>query len=687
MATVIMLIVAVGVITALTFAARTTSVSAQRTRALNLATQYIERARNLNYDLIGTYSDGAVYGDPPGSIHTPDTPTTMWDSTHPAPTFETEFTVVTKISWQRSPAGRSQYKNVEVVVGWTTPVPGSVKLATSVFGKTSLSNVGDLELTFRDRATNAVIPGLSVSVTAHGETRARTVITDATGVAFYGMIPTGVASMTISTPDWVFDTSNIADVPVISVATGDVLSPFTIKGQKASSINVRVVGTHGDPLAGVTVSTVVMGQTRTGTTNGAGYVLFTAVPSGTYSLTATKSDREQAVASIVVPVPVSPGPVVTGSVTMHDPIDILFKVSAASSGSSQAGATVTLFTQAGVAAASGSTDADGLITFSTLVAGSYYATAQFGNGQGRYPATAGTYVTLSTAQYGNHDSPIGSTAGLLIQLSNPSIIRVKVVGTGGGVFPYVVPITVDGVSHNSVGGTWDFVVSEVRAYSVQATYTGYRPFGGAVAVDAYGQVFPITALLDSTANMTIEVRSVWGQALLSGAAVAVAGPESDSLTTGSSGLAAFTGAHSLYGTNQPGDSPYTVTVSKTGYQTGTLSGQSLAPGQTLTPNPVFYLTATRAGTFVMTTKNKSSGVIRPNAGIQVIGPTSSPDGISSYTVNYTSDASGKVTITGLPLGTYKFKYLKTGTTYSNVSSPSSTVLSSDGQTQTFDVKW
>jgi hypothetical protein len=527
-----------------------------------------------------------------------------------------------------------------------------------------------------------------VSVTAHGETRARTVITDAAGVAFYGMIPTGVASMTISTPDWVFDTSNIADVPVITVANGDVLSPFTIKGQKASSINVRVVGTHGDPLAGATVSTVVMGQTRTGVTDAAGYVLFTAVPSGTYTVTATKSDREQAVVSIVVPVPTSPGPVVTGSITMHDPIYIRFRVNAPSSTNPQAEATVTLFTQAGVATAAGRTDAGGLITFSTLVTGNYFATAAFGNGEGRYPATAGSSVTLAASDYGNHDAPLGAaTGGLLIQLSNPSIIRVRVVGTGGGTFPTVVPITVDGVSHNSVGGTWDFVVSEVRAYAVQATSSGYRPFGGSVVVDAYGQVFPVTALLDSTANMTIEVRTLWGQALLSGATVAVAGPESDSLTTGASGLAAFTGTHSLYGTNQPGDTPYTVTVSKTGYRNGTLTGQALAPGQTLSPNPVFYLTTTRAGTFVITTKNKNSGAaVRPSAGIQVTGPTSSPDGISSSTVNYTSDASGKVTITGLPLGTYTFKYLN-GSKYSSVSSPTSTKLSSDGQTQIFDVTW
>ena len=687
-ATVILLLVALGVIGALTFSARTTAVTAQRTRALNMASQYVERARNLDYDLVGTYLDGGVYGDPPGSIHTPDTPTTMWDSSRPAPTFGTGITVATKVTWQRNSSGRSQYKNIEVIASWTNPIPGSVKLATSVFGKTSLTNVGDLQVSLKDKSTDAPIAGVAVSITPKGAAAPRTVVTDAQGVAFWGMVPTGAASMTVSAADWVFDTSDPSSVPAITVATGDVLSSFTVLGQKASNLRVRAVGTHGEGLSGVAISTTVTGKAVSAVSDAQGYVLFTAVPPGVYSVTGTRSDRQQATGSVTVPAPAAAGQVFNASLTMHDPISVTYRVNAANTTSPESGAVVTLYTQAGAAVSSGNTNGSGLVTLSALAPGNYYAMVTVGAAQGRHPAVAGAYLALSATDYGNHDSPVGASAGgLLIQLSAPSLIRVGVIGTGGGAFPHAASITVDGVSHNAVNGSWDFAVTQVRAYSVQVTSTGYRPFGTGVAVTGYGQVFPVTALLDSMSAMTVEVRGKWGQALLTNSTVAVVGPKPDSVSA-SGGYAYFTAAqgHALYGTNQQGDSPYTITARRSGYHDGVLSGVALVPGQMLVPNPVLYLTPARSGTFVITTRKNSNNTIHANASIQVIGPTNSPDSIGSSTVDFTTDSNGSLTIADLPLGTYTFRY-KQGSSYRSVSTPSSKALTADGQTQTFDVKW
>ena len=353
-ATVIMLIVSMGVITALSFSGWATTFTGQRTKALNLANQYIEKARNLDYDKIGTYSDGGVYGEPPGDIHTPDV--------------VGDFTVTTRIYWQRDVSRRSQYKNIEVTVTWTRPITGSVKLTTSIFGKTHLTNVGDLELTLLDHDTNQPIVGVPVTVVPQGSAQPRTVVTDASGVAFFGMVPTGQATVTMSTTtSWVFDKTTTADFPVINVSTGDVLSSYTIKGQKPSALQIRVIGTHGDGLSGVTVSMPVMGQPPTpATTDTNGYVTFTMLPHGTYTVTAGRFDRETATASMVVPTPTSATQPLTGTITLHDPAAILYKVTGANINDLKAGVTVTLYTQAGVVADTGTSDAGGLVTLSLI---------------------------------------------------------------------------------------------------------------------------------------------------------------------------------------------------------------------------------------------------------------------------------------------------------------------------------
>lgn len=675
-ATVIMLVISMGVITALSFSGWATSLTGQRTKALNLANQYIERARNLPYDQIGTYVDGPVYGDPPGAMHTPDV--------------VGDFTVTTVITWQRDATShRAKYKNVAVTVNWSRPIVGTVKLSTSIFGQSDLVNTGDLEINFVDHDTNAPIPGLAVTVVPAGSTQPRTVSTDTSGTAFFGMMPTGTAAMTISTSAWVFDTTVSGDVPIINVATGDVLSSYTVKGQKPQSLRVRAIGTHGDGLANTSLTTTVMGAVRTATTDSSGYATFTMLPHATYSVTATRFDRETLTSSFVVPTPAATTQPIDVTMTLHDPAQIKFRVTGANVNDRKDGATVTVYTQAGVAVSSGTTAGGGYVVLPAIVAGNYFARAVLGTAQGRYPSTTTLFFTVSTSDYGNDLTPLGYLSdGYLIQIFEPGIIRVNVTKTGGGVFPFDVPINVDGTLHNSVGGTWDFLVPDLRTYSVSATYAGHRPFSTTVVISSYGQVVPVNALLDDTSDMTVQVLTKWGANTVSGATVAVVGPESDSLSTGPTGLASFTAAnsHDLWATNQSGDVPYSITASKSGYDNASVSGVALVPGVALTPNPVLYMVTTRTGTFNITTRKNSDSSLRANSVIRITGPSSSPDGIASTTMDFTSDASGIISINYLPLGTYTFKY-KSGTNYNNVSSPGSKTLSNDGDSLTFDVKW
>jgi prepilin-type N-terminal cleavage/methylation domain-containing protein len=446
-ATVIMLIVSMGVITALSFSGWATTFTGQRTKALNLANQYIEKARNLPYDDIGTYVDGPVYGDPPGVIHSPDV--------------VGDFTVGTAITWQRDAiTGRAKYKNVGVTVTWTRPLQGSVKLYTSIFGKSDLVNTGDLEIMFVDHDTAAPIPGLPITITPQGSTQVRTVSTGASGTAFFGFVPTGRATMVVTTSSWLFDP---ADVPVINVNAGDVLSSYSVKAQKPSTAVIHVQGTHGDALAGASVHIVGGLGTDNGTTNSSGDVTFNSLILANYTVTASMSGRKTQSGSVAVVAPC--GGTANATIVLNDPYLIVYTVMG-TSGTGLPGATVNLTTPDG--AMTGTTGSDGTVTFSLISTGTIKADA-----------------TLSPRRPGSRSDLIGGTPwaqtfAFSITLGDPvSVVTVTVTNDAGTAISGVAvvlsgPLGGSGTTDNN--GQIVFTNLIAGAYTVTATKSGYAVY-------------------------------------------------------------------------------------------------------------------------------------------------------------------------------------------------------------------
>jgi uncharacterized surface anchored protein len=186
-AAMILLIIVVGSMTGLSFAAQSNIKTLQRSEATTLANQEIEYIRNLA-DFNDVASTVSTAGLPAGKVVTPRT--------------SGKYTITTTITWgETDPSvvyARTPYKNVMVRVSWTTPTAGSVTLSTRVAGKDTqgLYNRGTVKLTVKDEATPAQpVSGVTIELTdSAGDTY--DLSTDVSGTVLFTGIPAGAVSMT-----------------------------------------------------------------------------------------------------------------------------------------------------------------------------------------------------------------------------------------------------------------------------------------------------------------------------------------------------------------------------------------------------------------------------------------------------------------------------------------------------------
>jgi prepilin-type N-terminal cleavage/methylation domain-containing protein len=608
-ATVIMLIISMGVITALSFTGWATTFTGQRTKALNLANQYIEKARNLPYDQIGTYVDGPIYGDPPGVIHTPDV--------------VGDFTVRTAITWQRdATSGRAKYKNVSVTVTWSRPIPGTIRLYTSIFGKSDLVNTGDLEVSFVDHDTAAPIPGLPVSITPQGSTQVRTVSTDTSGTAFFGFVPTGRATMTVATTNWLFDP---VDVPPINVNAGDVLSTYSIKAQKPSKAIIHVQGTHGDALASANVQLVGGLGTYNATTNTSGDVTIPNLILGNYTISVGMTGRKTQTSNVAVIAPC--GGTATATVVLNDPYLLTYTVKN-TAGTGLAGATVNLTTPDG--AMTGTTASDGTITFSLISTGTIGATAIQSprRNQTRSDVIGGI--------------PWGQTFAFAITLNDPSTIVYTIVGTHadaltGALVQLTGPLGDVWYDSSDSAGQVQFTVPDIGNYTIQASLAPRQARSVVRNIATYGSAITGTLTLDDPVQVVIHVQGTLGTAL-SGATVTLTGP-------GGTGTA---------NTNSSGDANFTVVTLGTYTATAHLAGRQ---DKFITFDITVYgLTYNR--TVVLDDPAQMTVTVTNDAGAAISGVTVTLTGLSGGTG--TTNSSGQVTFTNLIAGAYSVTATKSG---------------------------
>ncbi len=301
-ASAILLIVAIGTIGALTFSATSSADSKQGVSALNLANQKLEEARNLPYDDVGiTYADG-TYGDPSGTI--PDSEAVG------------EFTVETSVSWARDAVtGRSEYKDIRIAVSWATPRPGRVTVASAVYGKSNLTNIGDLNVNVQEKVTGVKIPYARVVLKPAG-TGLRMVDADSNADAFFGAVGIGTATITVSATDWVFDP---LDLPTVNIAP-DLLTSVVAYAVRPCSSVITVVDTSSTPIPSATVTlTDSRGRQRYIVTGADGLASFTGLYPDSYTVRADKIGRVRASGAIG---PMSNGGAYPLTLSMTAPIPI-----------------------------------------------------------------------------------------------------------------------------------------------------------------------------------------------------------------------------------------------------------------------------------------------------------------------------------------------------------------------------
>ena len=467
-------VMAIGALSAVAFAARATQVSSIRSAAINLANQRIEYARNLPYDQMGVVS-----GEPAGVLAA-----TLTTSTAVA-----DFTVTQDVDWVRGlykGVNRAKVKHIAITVSWTQGVPGSVSVATDIYGKTNLTNVGDVSITTLIAGSNTPLPDALVTIQPSSGS-ARNLYADSNGEVFFGQVAGGPISADVTLSGYVF---NMAPLTGATVAP-DTLNSWPIYGQIPSTVNIHVLGTpSGSDIQGATVTfTNSSSQSVTKTTPSNGIATFTDVLMGTYTFGITATGRN-GVSGQTLTVSAS-GSTVSTDVALTDPADLTVRA-VDGGGAAQGGASVRVQgpwpSTSDVSGSPKTTAASGEASFPSLMNGAYAVTVQktgFNNGTATvvligYPKTE--VVTILPPQVGSILVTVRNTNG-----STRSGVPIR----------YYDPVTSRYVSAGNTNSSGQVLISDLLArsgYTVQFRYGSYTwkptsgtPAGYPVSVPAGGQ--------------------------------------------------------------------------------------------------------------------------------------------------------------------------------------------------------
>ncbi len=198
--------------------------------------------------------------------------------------------MVTEVDWSVDSASNlSSDKTVRITVSWANPRPGSVSVESSVVGKSTLTNAGDVKINIVDSDTSAKVPGATITIKPSGGlTVSKTTGVD--GFVRWGKVPAGSVTITGTCSTHYLDMSPVSGAIVL---TGQ-LNEWTIQAVRPSSGTVHVTDQLGNDLAGVAVT--ISGPagsadwscptgTGTVTTDANGNAVFPKLRKGTYTVT------------------------------------------------------------------------------------------------------------------------------------------------------------------------------------------------------------------------------------------------------------------------------------------------------------------------------------------------------------------------------------------------------------------
>jgi protocatechuate 3,4-dioxygenase beta subunit/Tfp pilus assembly protein PilV len=544
----ILFIVSTGVMGALAYASTANASTAMRELGLEVANQRMEQARNLPYDSLGTTN-----GYPLGTIVTPDTVTVT------TPEGNKTFTVVTQVDWSVDSASNlSSDKTVRITVSWANPRPGSVSVESSVVGKSTLTNAGDVKINIVDSDTSAKVPGATITIKPSGGlTVSKTTGVD--GFVRWGKVPAGSITITGTCSTHYLDMSPVSGAIVL---TGQ-LNEWTIQAVRPSSGTVHVTDQLGNNLAGVAVT--ISGPagsadwscptgTGTVTSDANGNAVFPKLRKGTYTVTGVLSNYAVEASPPTLNV-IAGGSSYTSQLRMDRLTNIRVTV-VDSSNNPISGATVS---------ATG-------VTFAATTNGSGQATS---NGMGAIGSNKTYTVTATKVGYLSNTGTVTlsqytqGTLTIVLSTPPPTTIKVTVLDNSNnpisGATVSATGVTFASTTNASGQATSDDMgaIGTNVSYTVTAAKSGYSSNTGVVILSQYTQG-TLTIKLSPPPPTTIKVTVTDNKGKpIPGATVSASGVTFAS-TTDANGQATSNDMGAI-GTNKT----YTVTAAKTGWVTKT----------------------------------------------------------------------------------------------------------------------
>jgi len=244
----ILLVVLMGVLSALEFAAGATRQASVRQGAMQIATQKVEYARTIPYQALGTKNADGSFGDPAGVLAA---------DGESISTSSGVYTVAYRVWWMRksdsNPVAQTvMYKRIKVTVSWITPSPASVSVETAIYGVDTNAVVGDVQVLAQDVELGPV-QGVSVALgPASGPNRS--VATGGDGYALFGQVPYGaIKTITATTSGYMADYSAFNASGTHTVAP-NVVNTWVMPMQRSKSATIHVQNDGGGAIQGASVT-------------------------------------------------------------------------------------------------------------------------------------------------------------------------------------------------------------------------------------------------------------------------------------------------------------------------------------------------------------------------------------------------------------------------------------------------
>lgn len=342
----ILLTVVIGAMSALAYAGTASAGTARREEGINLANKQIEQARNQPYDNLGA----------------------SWPGSNPVESGD--YTVDTRVTWARDASNRSTCRVVTVTVSWQTPRPGEVTVSTRIFGKSEISNTGDVLVNVvqaLENGTTEPMPGASVTLTASVGPSQR-VITDGSGGAFFGHVGAGSFSFEAKRAGWVIDHSAYVTPPTVA---GGSTTTCQVTAHKPSShrFTFAVPGHTTVPAVGVGITGVKPNPMVTKTVNG-NETLFSNLLPDNYSVTFSPPVGYQLEAGTPTNFSIAQGNTNSGTTVnlVKNSLLVVTVYDDRGSANPVAGASLTL---SGPTSGAATTDSAGKATFAITATGTY----------------------------------------------------------------------------------------------------------------------------------------------------------------------------------------------------------------------------------------------------------------------------------------------------------------------------